>query len=54
MYMKNIKKYINNNRFKISAPSSNDKFDLVDRSYFMSDIQGCFEYILKKHGERIE
>ena len=38
MYMKNIKKYINNNRFKISVPSSNDKFDLVDRSYFMSDI----------------
>ena len=52
--MKNIKKYTNNNKFKISAPSSNDKFDLVDRSYFISDIQVCFEYVLKKHGERIE
>ena len=52
--MKNIKKYINNNKFKISAPSSNDTFDLVDRSYFISDIQVCFEYVLKKHEERIE
>ena len=27
------------------------KFDLSDRSYFVSDIEDYFEYILQKHGE---
>ena len=36
-----------NNKFKISAPTWNEKFDLPDRSYFVSDIQDLFEYILK-------
>ena len=27
------------------------KFDLPDRSYFVSDIEDYFEYILQKHGE---
>ena len=41
----------NNNKFKISAPTWNDKFELPDGSYSASDIQDYFEYILKKHGE---
>ena len=26
------------------------EFELLDESYFVSDIQDYFEYILKKHG----
>ena len=28
----------------------NKEFELLDESYFVSDIQDYFEYILKKHG----
>ena len=28
----------------------NKKFELLDESHFVSDIQDYFEYILKKHG----
>ena len=41
-----------NNKFKISAPTWNDKFELPDRSYSISDIQDYFEYILKKTWRR--
>ena len=51
---KNIKRSYNNNRFKISAPTWNDKFELPDGSYSVSNIQDYFEYILKKHGENID
>ena len=51
---KNIKSIYNNNRFKISAPTWNDEFQLPDGSYSISDIQDYFEYILKKHGEDID
>ena len=51
---RNIKNSYNNNRFKISAPTWNDKFELPDGSYSVSDIQGYFEYILGKHGEDID
>ena len=51
---KNIKNSDNNNKFKISAPAWNDKFELPDGSYFLSDIQDYFEYILKKHGENTD
>ena len=51
---KNIKSSCNNNKFKISAPTWNDKFELPDGSYSVSDIQDYFEYILKKHGEDID
>ena len=37
--LKNIKTSYNNNKFKISAPTWNDKFQLPDRSYSVSDIQ---------------
>ena len=42
---KNIKNSYNNNKFKISVPIWNDKFELPDRSYSLSDIQDYFEYI---------
>ena len=45
---KNIKSSFNNNKFKISAPTWNDIFKLPDGSYSISDIQGYFEYVLKK------
>ena len=48
---KNIKSSYNNNKFKISAPTWNDKFELADGSY---SIQDHFEYILKKHGENTD
>ena len=45
----NIKSsYSNNNKFKISAPTWNEEFELLDGSYSISDIQNYFEYILKK------
>ena len=50
----NIKSSYNNNKFKISAPTWNDKFELRNGSYSVSNIQDYFEYILKKHGEDID
>ena len=50
---KNINSSCNNNKFKISAPKWNDKFDLPDGSYSISYIQDYFEYILQKHNESI-
>ena len=51
---KNIKSSYNNNKFKISAPTRNEEFELPDRSYSISDIQDYFEYILKKHNESVD
>ena len=51
---KNIKSTYNNNKFKISAITWNDKFELPDGSYSVSDIQDYSEYILKKNGENID
>ena len=51
---RNIKSSYNNNKFKISAPTCNDKFELPDGLYSVSDIQDYFEYILKKHGGDID
>ena len=51
---KNIKNSYNNNKFKKSAPTWNDKFDIPDGSYSVSNIQDYFEYILKKHGEKTD
>ena len=48
----NMKKSHKNNKFKITAPTWNEEFELPDGSYYISDIQGYFEYILKKHGEK--
>ena len=46
---KNIKKSCKNNKFKISAPTWNEKFEQSDALYSVSDIQDYFEYIIKKH-----
>ena len=46
---KNIQSECNNNKFKISAPTWNDTFDLPDGSYSIADIQDYFEFIIKKH-----
>ena len=46
--LKNIKKSCNNSKFRISAPSQNEKFDLPDGSYSVSDIQDYFDYTIKK------
>ena len=51
---KNIQTSYNNNKFKISAPAWNDKFELPDSSYTVSDIQDYLKYILKKHEEDID
>ena len=46
---KNKKSEYKNNKFKISAPTWNDTFDLPDGSSSISDIQDYFEFIIKKH-----
>ena len=46
---KNIKFEYSNNKFKISAPTWNDEFNLPDGSDSVSDIQNYFEYVIKKH-----
>ena len=51
---KNIKRSYNNNKFEISAPTWNDKFELPDEWNSVSDIQDYFEDIFKKHGENID
>ena len=51
---KNMKNSYNNNKFKVSAPTWKDKFELPDGLYSVSDIKDYFEYILKKHGEDID
>ena len=48
---KNMKSSYNNNKFKISAPTWNDEFELLDGSYSVSDIQDYFEYIKKNMGK---
>ena len=46
---KNNKSAYNNNKFKISAPTWNDTFDLLDGSCSIEEIQDYFEFIIKKH-----
>ena len=48
---KDIKKSYKNNKFKISAPTWNEEFELPDGSYSISDIQDYFKYILKNMGQ---
>ena len=51
---KNIKCSYNKNKFKTSASTQNDKFELPDGLSSAPNIQDYFEYILKKHGENID
>ena len=50
---KNVKSSYNNNKFKTSAPTWSDTFELPDGSYSVFDIQDYFEYVFKKHGESV-
>ena len=47
--MKKHKFEYRNNKFKITAPTWNDEFDLADGSDSISDIQDYFEFIIKIH-----
>ena len=47
-------KWSYNKIFKVSAPRWNNKFELPDGSYSVSNIQDHFEHILKKHGQNID
>ena len=46
---KNVKSIYKNNKFKISAPTWNETFDLPDGSYNIPAIQNYLEHIIKKH-----
>ena len=46
---KNIRSEYSNYKFKISAPTWSETFDLPDGSYTIDDIQDYFESIIKKH-----
>ena len=46
---KNIQSEYNNNKFKTSAPTWNETFDLPDGSYTIDDLQDYIEFIMKKH-----
>ena len=50
----NIKSEYINNKFKISAPTWNDTFDLPDGSYSINDIQDYFKFIIKIYETLIE
>ena len=47
--LKNIKSAYSNNKFKISAPTWNDTFNLPYGSYSIADVQDYFDFIIKKH-----
>ena len=42
-----FKKLYKNNKFKITARTWNEKFELPNGSYSISEIQDYFEYIFK-------
>ena len=46
---KNVKSNYNNDKFKISAPTWNDTFDLPDGLHNIPAMQDYIEYIIKKH-----
>ena len=53
LYMEKCKKKsYKNNKFKISASTRNEEFELTDGWNSVSDIQDYFEYIFKKNMEK--
>ena len=50
---KNLKLSYKTNKFKISAPTWNEEFELPDGSCSVSGIQDYFEYILKSMDKRL-
>ena len=53
IHRKKWKSHIKNKKFKLSAPTWNEEFEVPDGLYFLSDIQEYLEYISKTHGEKI-
>ena len=51
---KTMKSSYNDNKFKISAPTWSDKFELPEGLYSVSDIQDYFQYIFKKHRDSVD
>ena len=48
---KNIKKSYEDNKFKISAPTWNEDFELPDGSYSVSNIQDYIKYNIRNYKE---
>ena len=48
-----MKKSYKSYKFKTSAPTWNEEFELPDGSYSILEIQDFCEYIFKKLGERL-
>ena len=46
---KNIRKQYKNNKLKIIAPTWNNELQLLNGSYYVSDIQDDIKYIIKKY-----
>ena len=46
---RNIKSAYNKNKCKVSDPTWNDEFDLLNGSHTVSDIQDYFQYVIEKH-----
>ena len=51
---KGFKKSYKNDKFKLKAPTCNEKLDLPFGSYSVANIQDYFEYIFKKHREKTD
>ena len=51
--MEKDKKVIQNNKFKISAPPWNERFEVPDGSYTISDTEEYFDYIIKNLKQRL-
>ena len=49
-----VKSTYNNKKFKISAPTWNETFDLPDGSYNISEIQDYIEYIIKNTNQLVK
>ena len=47
--MEKYKKSYKNNKFKLSAPTYNEEFELPGGSYSVLDVQDYFGYSIKKH-----
>ena len=51
--MENIKKSYKSNKFEISAPTGNEKFELPNGSYSVSNVQDYFEHVLKNMEKKL-
>ena len=49
MYLLHTRKQFKSNKLQIIAPTWNDEFDFLGRSYSVSYIQDYIEFIIKKH-----